>query len=96
MKKIELLAFLVDNDYEWPERLREDYRLVTERKKPKIEEEVERNETKLKQFKQELSSYVRGKFTDAPACEPSYLKLWRRGRNTKSRVMIAMLSLMCG
>jgi Domain of unknown function (DUF4062) len=47
----EVLAFLVDPDYAWPPELKEEYRLVTERKKPGIGEEVERNEEKLNQFK---------------------------------------------
>ena len=55
----------MDEDYEWPERLRENYRLVTERKKPKIGEEVDRNEARLNQFKEELSRNFRGTFTDA-------------------------------
>jgi hypothetical protein len=61
----EVLAFLVDPDYAWPAELREDYRLVKERNKPQILEEVNRNEEKLGQFKQELSGYLRGTFTDA-------------------------------
>jgi hypothetical protein len=61
----EVLAFLVDSDYEWPLQLKEDYRLVAERNKPGIRKEVTRNEGKLEQFKKELSGYFRGKFTDA-------------------------------
>jgi hypothetical protein len=39
--KKEVLAFLVDPDYPWPAELREDYRLVKERKKAGIAEEVD-------------------------------------------------------
>ena len=53
--KKEVLAFLVDPDYPWPAERKEDYRLVTERKRPGIQEEVDRNEEKLAQFKKELS-----------------------------------------
>ena len=60
MTKKEVLAFLVDPGYPWPAELREDYRLVKERNKPKILEEVNRNEEKLAQFKQELSGNFRG------------------------------------
>jgi formylglycine-generating enzyme required for sulfatase activity len=78
----EVLAFLVDPDYkEWPTELREDYRLVTERKRPGILEEVERNEKKLGQFKKELSGYFRAKFTDAKSLRPlvsEALADWRR------------------
>jgi len=59
----EVLAFLVDPAYEWPAELREDYRLVRERKKPGIVEEVDRNEERLEQFKRELSRNVRRQFT---------------------------------
>jgi formylglycine-generating enzyme required for sulfatase activity len=61
----EVLAFLADPDYTWPAEGKEDYRLVTERKKPGILEEVDRNEKKLAEFKQELSRYFRAAFTDA-------------------------------
>ena len=60
----EVLAFLVDPNYPWPAELREDYRLVKERNKPQILEEVNRNEEKLGQFKKELSGYFRKEFTD--------------------------------
>ena len=64
--KIEVLAFLVDDKHPWPAGLREDYRLITERKKnPNIGAEVDRNEAKLTQFKEELNRFVRGTFTDA-------------------------------
>jgi len=66
----EVLAFLVDPDYTWPAERKEDYRLVTERKKPGIQEEVDRNEKKLAQFKQELNRYFRAKFTDAASVRP--------------------------
>src|SRR6516225_4944268 len=62
VRKIEVLPLLVDEEHEWPEKLYENYRLVTERKKPNIGEEVERNEDKLRLFKQELSRNFRGKF----------------------------------
>jgi hypothetical protein len=38
--KKEVLAFIVDPDYDWPDRLREDYRLIKERKRPGIAERV--------------------------------------------------------
>ena len=66
----EVLAFLVDPEYPWPLEAKEDYRLVTERKKPGIVEEVDRNENKLAQFKQELSRYFRAKFSDAASVRP--------------------------
>jgi formylglycine-generating enzyme required for sulfatase activity len=66
----EVLAFLVDPDYNWPAEGKEDYRLVTERKKPGILEEVDRNEKKLAQFKQGLSRYIRATFTDAASVRP--------------------------
>ncbi len=61
----EVLAFLVDPNYKWPVEFHENYRLVTERNKPGIGEEVNRNEEKLGQFKRELNRYVRATFTDA-------------------------------
>src|SRR5271157_5607021 len=66
----EVLAFLVDPDYSWPAEGKEDYRLVTERKRPGILEEVDRNEKKLAQFKHELSRYFRATFTDAASVRP--------------------------
>jgi hypothetical protein len=77
----EVLAFLVDPDYDWPPKLFESYRLVTDRKRPGISEEVERNEEKLAQFKRELSRYFRGTFTDAKSVRPlvsEALADWRR------------------
>jgi DNA replication protein DnaC len=76
----EVLAFLVDPAYEWPAELREDYRLVRERKKPGIVEEVDRNEERLEQFKRELSRNVRRQFTDAASVRPlvsEALAAWR-------------------
>jgi formylglycine-generating enzyme required for sulfatase activity len=61
----EVLALLVDPTHPWPAELREDYRLVKERKTPGIAKEVERNEQKLDEFKKELSRYFRKQFTDA-------------------------------
>src|SRR5579885_1441348 len=67
----EVLAFLVDPEYKaWPLDWRENYRLIIERNKPGIVEEVERNEKKLDQFKRELSRYIRSKFTDAGSLRP--------------------------
>src|SRR5580658_1234314 len=77
----EVLAFLVDEDCAWPAELREDYRLVTERKKPGISQEVERNERKLAEFKRELGGYFRAPFTDAASVRPlvsEALADWRR------------------
>ena len=79
--KKEVLAFLVDPDYPWPAELREDYRLVKERKRPGIVEEVDRNEEKLGQFKKGLSGYFRGQFTDAASVRPlvsEALAAWRQ------------------
>lgn len=76
----EVLAFLVDGKFAWPAELREDYRLVTERKKPGISEEVERNEKKLAEFKRELSGYFRPSFTTAASVRPlisEALAAWR-------------------
>ena len=76
----EVLTFLVDEKAEWPAELREDYRLVKERRKPGIVDEVERNEKKLAEFKQELSGYFRGSFTDAASVRPlvsEALAAWR-------------------
>ena len=78
--KKEVLAFLVDPDYDWPADKMEEYRLVTERNKPRILDEVTRNEKKLGQFKVELSRYVRAKFTDAASLRPlvsEALAAWR-------------------
>jgi formylglycine-generating enzyme required for sulfatase activity len=77
----EVLAFLVDPDYPWPAELREDFRLVTERKKPGIGEEVDRNEQKLDQFRQKLNGYFRALFTDVASVRPlvsEALAEWRR------------------
>jgi len=76
----EVLGFLVDPNYTWPAEWKEDYRLVTERNKPGILEEVTRNEKKLAQFKRELSRYVRATFTDAASVRPlvsEALAAWR-------------------
>jgi formylglycine-generating enzyme required for sulfatase activity len=85
MKK-EVLAFLVDTDCDWPVELRESYRLVKDRNKPRPEylrivDEVQRNEEKLEQFKKELSGYFRATFTDASTLRPlvsEALAEWRR------------------
>jgi formylglycine-generating enzyme required for sulfatase activity len=62
----EVLAFVVDPNYDkWPLDKYENYRLVKERSKPGIAEEVERNEKKLEEFKRELGKWIRGTFTDA-------------------------------
>src|SRR5580658_165454 len=77
----ELLAFLVDEKAAWPPELREDYRLVKERKKPGIGEEVDRNEKKLEEFKRQLSGYFRASFTSAASVRPlvsEALADWRR------------------
>jgi formylglycine-generating enzyme required for sulfatase activity len=77
----EVLAFLVGEKAQWPAELREDYRLVTERKMPGIGAEVERNEQKLGEFKRELGGYFRASFTDAASVRPlvsEALADWRR------------------
>jgi formylglycine-generating enzyme required for sulfatase activity len=87
--KKEVLAFLVDPDYPWPAELREDYRLVKERKKPGIVEEVDRNEERLEEFKKELSGYFRGTFTDAASVRPvvsEALWAWRLRHLTMAAV----------
>ncbi len=79
--KKEVLAFLVDSKYSWPPDKMESYRLVTERKKPGILDEVNRNEEKLGQFKAKLDRYVRAKFTDAASLRPlvsEALSDWRQ------------------
>jgi formylglycine-generating enzyme required for sulfatase activity len=79
----------VDSDYRWPAELRENYRLVTERKKPGIVEEVERNEEKLGQFKDGLSGYFRGTFADAASVRPvvsDALWAWRLRHLTMAAV----------
>jgi formylglycine-generating enzyme required for sulfatase activity len=76
----EVLAFVVDPDYKWPIDLYENYRLVTERNKPGISEEVNRNEERLGQFKHNLSSHVWVTFTDASsfrALVSEALAAWR-------------------
>ncbi|MCX6631890.1 MAG: SUMF1/EgtB/PvdO family nonheme iron enzyme, partial [Candidatus Solibacter sp.] len=77
----EVLAFLVDPRYEgWPPQSYENYRLVTERKRPGISAEVERNEEKLGQFKRELSRSFRTEFTDVKSLRPlvsEALAAWR-------------------
>jgi formylglycine-generating enzyme required for sulfatase activity len=81
----EVLPFLVDEKYDWPPTLREDYRLVTERKRRGISQEVKRNEKKLAQFKKELSGYFRGTFTDARSLRPlvsDALAEWRQRQPT--------------
>jgi len=77
----EVLGFLVDPGCTWPAEWKEDYRLVTERNKPGILEEVTRNEKKLAQFKRELSRCARATFTDAASVRPlvsEALAQWRR------------------
>jgi hypothetical protein len=79
------LHILVDPDYTWPAEGKEDYRLVTERKKPGILEEVDRNEKKLEQFKQELSRYIRTTFTDAARVRPGSPRRSGRGNRGTNR-----------
>ena len=78
----EVLAFVVDPDYDdWPLDSFENYRLIKERNKPNIQEEVARNEENLEKFKRLLSQNFRGKFTDAPslrALVSEALAGWRR------------------
>ena len=79
--KKEVLAFIVDSKHDWPLDLREDYRLIKERKRPGIAEEVERNEKKLAEFKSELSQYFRASFTDAASVRAlvgEALNEWRK------------------
>src|ERR1022692_4166939 len=56
----EVLAFLVDKDCEWPVQLKESYRtaeaLETCTFTPQLPEEVQRNITRLAEFKQWLNS----------------------------------------
>jgi len=77
----QVLAFLVDPEYQWPKDKYESYRLVEERKKPGIVDEVERNEARLADFKKELSGCFRAKFTDAASVRPlvsEALAAWRQ------------------
>ena len=79
--KKEVLAFLVDPKYAWPLDWRENYRLITESNKRGIKGEVRRNEKNLARFKQELSKYIRGTFTDAASVRPlvsEALAAWRQ------------------
>jgi formylglycine-generating enzyme required for sulfatase activity len=73
--KKEVLAFLVEPEYDWPAELREDYRLIKDKNMParkynQIRKEVKRNEQKLGQFKKQLSGYLRATFTDAASVRP--------------------------
>jgi formylglycine-generating enzyme required for sulfatase activity len=85
----QVLAFLVDPKYPWPAELWEDYRLTKGKDQParkfnQIRKEVNRNEEKLGQFKQELSGYLRGTFTDVASLRPlvsEALAEWRRRHN---------------
>ena len=84
--KKEVLAFLVEPQYDWPVELHEDYRLIKDKNLParkynQIRKEVKRNEEKLGQFKKQLSGYLRGTFTDAASVRPlvsEALAEWRR------------------
>ena len=83
--KKEVLAFVVDPDFDWPATLREDYRLVKERDQPNIQEEVTRNEENIEKFKRLLGQSFRGKFTDATslrALVSEALADWRRRHPT--------------
>ena len=60
--KKEVLGFIVDAKVDWPATQYESYRLVTERKKPGIVEEVERNEALLEEFKEKLGEKFCGFF----------------------------------
>ncbi len=62
----EVLAFIVDPKADWPLDQYESYRLVSERKTPGIQQQVERNEANLERFKQELREYFRKEFSDGP------------------------------
>lgn len=76
----EVLAFLVDPEYNWPAELYESYRLVTERKTPGIAEAVDHNEQKLAQFKDELNRYFRAQFSGVSSVRPlvsEALAAWR-------------------
>jgi formylglycine-generating enzyme required for sulfatase activity len=74
-----VLAFLVDPEYEWPKELYEDYRLTEEKGLPArrfnaLRKEVARNETKLNEFKAELSRNIRGHFKDVAGFREMVLK----------------------
>ena len=79
--KKEILAFIVDPEYKaWPLDQFENYRLITERNKPGIGEEVQRNEKKLAEFKKLLQRSVCATFTDAASLRPlvsEALAAWR-------------------
>ncbi len=62
----EVLAFIVDPSANWPADQYEGHRLNSERKKPGILQEVERNEANLERFKEELGKYFRKQFGDLP------------------------------
>ena len=81
VKDREVLAFLVDPQYDWPLNFRENYRLITESSKRGIKGEVRRNEKNLEKFKQELGSHFRSTFTDAASVRPlvsEALAAWRQ------------------
>jgi hypothetical protein len=85
----EVLASLVDPSGPWPAELRENYRLIVANDQPprkynQIRKAVIRNEKKLGEFKQELSGYLRGTFTDVASLRPlvsEALADWRRRRH---------------
>lgn len=62
--KKEVLGFIVAPNADWPTTDFENYRLVTERRKPGIVDEVERNETQLEVFKKKLREKFCSFFTD--------------------------------
>jgi formylglycine-generating enzyme required for sulfatase activity len=88
----EVLAFLVEPEYAgWPLDLKENYRLVTERHKPGIHDEVDDNERKLAEFKRKLGAKVCGHFTEAAsvrALVSEALHGWTK-RNPTVRVVAA-------
>lgn len=90
--KKEVLAFVVDPNYDkWPLDQYENYRLVKERSKPGIREEVERNEKNLEEFKSKLGKKIYRHFTEAQgfrALVSEALLDWSR-RHAAGRIVTA-------
>jgi hypothetical protein len=86
----EVLAFLVDPDFDWPAEKRENYRVIEALRLPPaqreaVTNEVLRNEKKLQEFKRKLGGTIRATFTDAAsvrALVSDALGAWRQRHPT--------------
>ena len=81
-----VLGFLIDPECDWPDKLKESYRLMAAIEdgtfKPALSEEVQRNVAKLAEFKQWLSRNVRATFRnpdDLRGKVSDALREWRGG-----------------